>query len=110
MHRPFEGRISLPGVIGEHNRGRRTMTEVPEDYHPLHAGIKAKLAEIAAASPTPLPWYEAWTRLGPESADQERLAVYRAVRDAGSIPEEAGFFLVAWMLDVLTDERSEEGL
>lgn len=35
---------------------------------------------------------------------------FRAVRDAGSVPEEAGFFLVAWMLDVLTDERAEEGL
>jgi len=25
-------------------------------------------------------------------------------------PEEAGFFLVAWMLDVLTDEQAEAGL
>ena len=86
------------------------MTEVPENDHPLHAGINSKLAEIAAASPTPLPWYEAWTHLAPKSTDTERLAVYRAVRDAGSVPEEAGFFLVAWMLDVLTDERAEDGL
>ena len=32
---------------------------------------------------------------------EERLAVYRAVRDASSVPSEAGFFLIAWMLDVL---------
>lgn len=86
------------------------MPAVPENDHPLHAAINAKLAEIAAASPLPTPWYEAWSHLGPISTDTERLAVYRAVRDAGSIPEEAGFFLVAWMLDVLTDERAEESL
>src|SRR4051812_11038308 len=86
------------------------MTARPDNDHPLHAGINTKLAEIAAASPAPPPWYEAWTRLGPQSTDAERLAAYRAVRDAGSVPETAGFFLVAWMLDVLTDERAEEGL
>ena len=86
------------------------MTAEPENDHPLHAAINAKLAEIAAASPTPPPWYEAWTHLGPMSTDTERLAVYQAVREAGSVPEEAGFFLVAWMLDVMMDERAEEGL
>jgi hypothetical protein len=84
------------------------MAAVPENDHPLHAAINAKLAEIAAASPAPPPWYEAWARLRPESSDTERLVAYRAVRD--SVPEEAGFFLVAWMLDLLTDERAEEGL
>ena len=86
------------------------MTAAPGDDHPLHAGINAKLAEVAAASPTLPPWYEAWARLGPGATGGERLAVYRAVRDAGSVPEEAGFFLVAWVLDVLTDERAEAGL
>ena len=86
------------------------MTAVPENDHPLHAAINAKLAEIAAASPIPPPWYEAWSRLGPQSTDTERLDVYRAVRDAGSVPEEAGFFLVARMLDVLTDKRAEDRL
>jgi hypothetical protein len=86
------------------------MTDQPKRDHPLHAAINTKLAEIAGVSPTPPPWYEAWTRLGPQSTDRERLAVYRAVRDAGSVPEEAGFFLVARMLDVLSDERAEKGL
>ena len=86
------------------------MTTEPKNDHPLHAAINAKLAEIAAVSPTPPRWYEAWTRLGSKSTDTERLAVYRAVREAGSVPEEAGFFLVAWMLDVMMDERAEEGL
>lgn len=82
----------------------------PKDDHPLHAGIHAKLASIVKASSSPPPWQEAWLRLGPESTDQERRAVYKAVRDASSVPFEAGFFLIAWMLDMLTDERAEEGL
>ncbi len=80
------------------------------DTHPLYAAINVKLAEIAAASSTPPSWYEAWSRLRPQSTDTERLAIYRAVRDTGSVPEDAGFFLVAWLLDVMTDGRAEEGL
>ena len=33
------------------------MTIVPEDHHPLHAGVMAKLADIVSGSPTPTPWY-----------------------------------------------------
>jgi hypothetical protein len=80
------------------------------DNHPLFAAINAKLAAIAAASSTPPAWHEAWSRLGPESTKEERLEVYRAIRAAGSVPPEAGFFLVAWMMDLLTDDRAEEGL
>ena len=79
-------------------------------HHPLYAAIDAKLAEIAGAVPEPPPWYEAWAELGPQAPGEERLAVYQAVRAAGSVPAEAGFFLVAWMLDILTDDRAEEAL
>lgn len=82
----------------------------PDHDHPLHAGINAKLAEIAEGAPTLPPWYEAWSLLGPKSTDRERLDVYQAVRAAGSVPTEAGFFLIAWMLDMLTDQRADEGL
>jgi len=72
---------------------------------PWHAAINAKLAEIAAASsPTPA-WHEAWSLLGPES-----LAVYRAIRDAGSVPEDAGFFLVSWQIDAITLLDAEDAL
>ena len=80
------------------------------DDHSLHAAINVRLAEIADASPTPPVWYEAWSRLNPQSTDMERLALYRAVRDAGSVPEDAGLFLIAWMLDVLSCTRAEEAL
>ena len=71
------------------------MTILPEDGHPLHASIMGKLAEIAAASSTPPPWVTFWEKLGPKSTDHERLAFYRTVRDAGSLPDDAGFYLIA---------------
>ena len=67
------------------------------DNHPLYATIDANLGEAAGTSSPPPPWYEAWASLGPQSSNKERLAVYRAVRAAGSVPAEAGFFLVAWI-------------
>src|SRR5258708_7351161 len=81
-----------------------------QDDHPLYAAVNATLANVAAACSPPPAWYEAWAGLGPQSSKEERLTVYRAVRAAGSLPADAGFFLVAWMLDLLTDERAEEGL
>lgn len=82
----------------------------PKDDHPLFAAINAKLEEIAAACAAPPPWYQAWVSLSPQSSHEERLAVFRAVRAAGSVPAEAGFFLVAWVVDLLTDERAPRGL
>lgn len=80
------------------------------DDHSLHASIDAKLAEIARTSPAPPAWFEAWSRLKLESTDRERLAVYQAVRGAGSLPPEAAFFLVGWMIDKLADQHAEEAL
>ncbi len=80
------------------------------NHNSLHAAINAKLAEIAAASPTPPPWQEASVRLGPESMEEERLAVYQAVRDAGSVPAEAGFYLVSWQIDAITLGHAEDAL
>jgi hypothetical protein len=76
----------------------------------LHAAITAKLAAIAAASATPPPWQAAFDRLGPDSSEEERLAVYRAVRDVGSVRDEAGFYLVSWQIDALTLRHTDEAL
>jgi hypothetical protein len=81
-----------------------------KDSLPPYSTINAKLAEIVAAASTPPPWYEAWRSLGPESTDDDRLAVYQAVRDAGSLPTEAGFHLVAWQTDLITAEVAQEDL
>jgi hypothetical protein len=101
--------VRIQGNAASAKQDNATMMQ-PHDDQPLDAGIHRKLAEIAAASPAPPTWHDAWSRLVPQSTNADRLAVYRAVRDAGSVPEDASFFLIAWMLDVVTDERAEEGL
>lgn len=76
----------------------------------LYAVVDVKLGAIAAAASGLPPWYETWVQLGPGSTKEARLAVYRAVRAAGCLPDEAGFFLVAWMLDQITEDRADVAL
>jgi hypothetical protein len=81
-----------------------------KDSFPPYSTINAKLAEIVAQVSAPPSWYESWRSLGPKAAGEDRLAVYQAIRDAGSLPREAGFYLVAWQTDMLTSEAAEEEL
>ena len=69
------------------------------DADDLLPAIDDKLANIAEASPTPPAWYDAWMRLGPESTAEDRLAVYRAVRDSRCLPAIVAFSLVAWQIE-----------
>jgi hypothetical protein len=78
--------------------------------HPFYRAVNAKLAEIAEATPTPPSWHEAWAGFTPQSSPQEHLSVYQAVRASGSVPAEAGFFLVAQVIDLITDDRAVDGL
>ena len=55
-------------------------------------------------------WFKAWYRLRGNSADEDRLAVYQAVRDAGSVPPEAAFFLISWAVDAITLADAEDVL
>ena len=79
------------------------------DNDPLHAAIDAKLASLVANCPTPPAWAGPW-RLGPQSSDDERLAVYRAIRSSGSLPEDAGLYLVSWQIDALASRHAEQSL
>jgi hypothetical protein len=81
-----------------------------KDSLPPYSTINAKLAEIIAQASTPSPWYESWRSLGPDATDEDRLAVYQAIRDAGSLPPEAGLHLVAWQTDLITAEAAQEEL
>ena len=67
----------------------------------LHVVIDARLSGIATSLPEPPTWNEPWLRLNPESTWEERLLVCKAVRDSGSIPDEAGYFLVSWIIEDL---------
>jgi hypothetical protein len=80
------------------------------DQAPLHATNHARLGQIAVESSTPPAWQAAWARLGPDATEEERLAVYQAVRAAGSVPDDAGFYLVSWQIDAITTEHAEEAL
>jgi hypothetical protein len=71
------------------------------DRERLHAVLDAGLSGIATSLPEPPPWYGPWLRLGPGSTPEERLLVCQAVRDSGSLPDEAGYFLVSWIIEEL---------
>jgi hypothetical protein len=70
-------------------------------FHP--AAIDAKLGEILNALPVPPPWFERWRRLGPESSDEERLAVFQAIREDKTLPEDAALHMISWQVDLITD-------
>jgi len=67
----------------------------------LHIVIDARLSGIATSMPEPPPWNVPWLRLGLESTWEERLFVCQAVRDSDSIPDEAGYFLMSWIIEEL---------
>jgi hypothetical protein len=81
-----------------------------KDNRSLYAVVDAKLAAIAAAAEPPPTWYGEWSKLGPQSTHETRPAVYQAVRDTGSVPPEAGMFLVAWTLGLISYTRAQEAL
>ncbi len=85
------------------------MTEFHDD-EARHSAIDAKLKSIAETAPEKPAWYEAWSGLGPESTEEERLAVYQAIRDSGVLPEEARFFLVSLQIDDIASRDAEEDL
>jgi hypothetical protein len=59
--------------------------EPPESPESLHA-VDARLRSIAESAAEKPAWYEAWTRLTPDAAEEQRLAVYQAIRDSGLLP------------------------
>ena len=75
-----------------------------------YAKVDAKLQTVAEASATPPPWYDAWKRLGPDSTEEDRLAVYQAVRQAESLPEAASFWLVSLLIDEIATRDARDSL
>jgi len=88
----------------------KNVTMNTRDNDPLHAAINTKLLAIVRASAEQPTWYEDWMGLGPESTELERLRVYQAIRDSGSVPTEAGFYLVSWQIDAIASTVAEEAL
>jgi hypothetical protein len=69
------------------------------------AVVNSKLGEIAAASSTSPPWHDAWMRLSAESSEEDRLAVFQAIRDSGYLSDEEGFYLVSWYIETMADSE-----
>jgi hypothetical protein len=78
-----------------------------EPEHP-YSFIDAKLISILRSSSVTPPWYEAWSRLGPRSSHEDRLKVYQAIRDAGTLSEDISYFPVCWAVEHLTQEEDEK--
>jgi hypothetical protein len=71
--------------------------------------IDSKLSELARQASNEPSWRQPLERLQTTDDDEARLAVYQAVHNSGDLPEEAGFYLVAFVLDDMTNEiRSEK--
>ena len=69
------------------------------DRERLHPVIDPRLARIAKSLPQAPPWSEPWLGLGPQSTEQEHLLVCQAIRNSGTLPADAGYFLVFRILE-----------
>src|SRR5215472_7061767 len=61
--------------------------------------VTAYLLAIAQSASLPPPWLDAVQQLRPDSTAEQRLAVYRAVRDSGWLSDQQGLYLVASLVD-----------
>lgn len=77
---------------------------------PWYPAIRAKLTSIAEGLPQQPDWYQQWLNLVAESSAEDRLRVYQAVRDAGVLPADAGFYLVTWHIDAMSSFFAETEL
>ena len=71
---------------------------IHSEYSPddtLHAKLKAVVETLPALPP----WHDAWAKLSSISTEEECLKVYQIIRGAGTLPDEATFFLVTSMID-----------
>jgi hypothetical protein len=80
------------------------------DYDSPKDKIQAKLHAAANAMAAPPPWHDAWAKLTRESTDEDRLAVYQAIRRAATLPDEASFFLVSTLIDNMATDDAEDAL
>ena len=72
-----------------------------------YAVLDAKLRRLAEALSPPPEWDVVLGYLGDESTEEERLAVYQAVRDSCLLPEAAGWFLISSLVDEIAARDAE---
>jgi hypothetical protein len=104
------GHADTPGLLSDRERYREAQPMYPDESDSVFAAIDAKLASVLGSLPARPSWCERWQCLGPESTEEERLAVYRAIRDSGLLPVDAGFYLVSWQVDAIAGRLAETSL
>lgn len=72
-----------------------------------YAVVDAKLRAVGKALPAAPLWFDAWAELSPSSPEEDRLAVYQAIRRSGILPEEASFWLVSHVIDDIASQDSD---
>jgi len=93
-------------------------SEPPPPFFPgAFVAVDAKLKEIARTAPAEGTWKPLVERLSPTTSETERIAAYKAIRDAGVLTADAAFFLfghaIQWIPpqhagDDPVDEEDEE--
>jgi hypothetical protein len=73
---------------------------------PFHV-VDARLKEIARTAPGSADWKVAIERLSDTTPDDERIATYKAVRDANILPADAAFFLFGHAVQWMTSEDED---
>ncbi|HQU44370.1 MAG TPA: hypothetical protein PK867_16235 [Pirellulales bacterium] len=71
------------------------MAPTSNPYEPIDAVLRTAGREL----PRLPDWWPRFLELSQNSSDEERLAVYQAVRDDGCLHEDVGSFLVCFMID-----------
>lgn len=86
--------------------------EITEEDRRRLAEIIAKIQSLTEQIRHGEPWFQQLKRLEYQTVisherpnKEERVVVYQAVREAGVIPEEAAFFLIAYTLEWIAEDR-----
>lgn len=73
---------------------------------PFHV-VDARLKEVARVAPGAADWKAAVEGLSDTTPDGERIAFYKAIRDAGVLPADAALFLFGHAVQWMTSEEDD---
>jgi hypothetical protein len=76
-----------------------------KDPERLHARIDHKLAALAPHMPSPPAWLESWSCLDSRATAEDRLWVCQLIRSSGTLPEDAGYFLICWIVEQMEEQN-----
>jgi hypothetical protein len=69
--------------------------------------VDTRLKEIAQATPRDAAWTSLFERLSDATPEAERFAAYRAVREAGVLPQDAALFLFGHAVQWITSDEDD---